>query len=334
MTDPGPFAPPPGALPPRSVEAPPAASVLPPPTGRPVDTAPPAFPPPLLPPPPRRRRWLVPVIVGGSLALVALIGGVAAVAVQLGTIVAQAPLPDSDAGPVGAPPEQLLQGEPGSPVAVDPLTCDVCFAIDDARTLRLPDESYEAVGLTVGDNAPYEVLAGDDQSEQSGWWLDEGGTPDACYFTFPKSPLAFAPVEMEYSTSSTDFVFSPEWHSDEERYYVGTESVRVFDDTATAGSYMAALETAVAGCPNYSLPESGWSSVVTAAPALDLPASVAAYGWVETGGYARYYAVDLQRGNLVARLTLASDGDGPTETEFRDLVEEYALLLAALEAEF
>lgn len=80
-----------------------------------------------------------------------------------------------------------------------------------------------------------------------------------------------------------------------------------------------------------SYPRSGFAARVAAAPALRLPDSVAAYGWTESNDYSRVYAVDLQRGNLVARVTLTTDGSGPTETEFRVLAEEYAVLLAGLE---
>jgi hypothetical protein len=333
MTEPGPFAPPSGALPPRPAEpaVPPVPVPLPPPTGAPLATTPFGHPvgPPIAPPPPPRRGWILPVVIGGSLVALALIGVFVAVAIQLVSFVPPPPA----AGPVGSPstPDDLLEGDPGAPVAAEPLDCVLCLSVVDARALGLPDESYDAVGLTVGDNAPFEILAGADQIDQTKWWKADGGTPDACYFTYAKAPLFFEPGAIDDTAAANDPVVYSEWYSDETEYYWGTEAVRVFDDSTAASAYLAGLETAIAGCPNYAFPESGWSSVVTPAPAFDLPASVAGYGWVESGGLSRFYAADLQRGNLVARVTIWSDGGGPTEAEFRGLVEEYAALLAAIE---
>lgn len=332
FTPPGGGSPTSGAVPPSGgvppIPPPPSPPVLPPPTGAPIG----AVPLPSAPPPPPKRRWLIPVIVGGSLLLVGLIVGVAVVAAQLATWVGD--IPTANGPPTEeAPLDDLLEGDPGSPVAVDPLDCAACFGVADARTLVLPPEAYAGVGLSNSDDDAYETTAGDDQVDNTKWWKADDGTPDQCYFTYPSAPLFFAPGDPGDPAAERDIVYYPEWHFDSSEYYFFTEAVRVFDETASAEAYLAELESAVAGCPNYSYPESGWSSVVTATPALDLPSSVAAYGWAESGGLGRYYAVDLQRGNLVARLTLSSDPDGPTEAEFRQLVEDYAVLLAELEPE-
>lgn len=325
MAESGPFTPPSGGPP---VPPPPAApAVLPPPTGSPIGM--PTF-PAVLPPPPRSRPWLVPVIIVGALAVVGLIVGVAFVAIQLATSISRSPFVAPDSAPIGEL-DELLEGDPGSPVAVDPLDCVVCFGIDEARTLALPAEAYAGVGLPNSDEDVYELSAGDDQIESTRWWKSDGGTPDHCYFTYTSAPLFFAPGDPGDSAAESDVVYYPEWHFDDSEYYSFTETVRVFDETTSAAAYLVDLESAVAGCNDYSFSESGWSTVVTATPALDLPSSVAAYGWAESGGLNRYYGVDLQRGNLVARLTLMSDPGGPTEAEFRALVEAYAVLLAELE---
>lgn len=322
MTEPGPFTPP-GGTPP-----------LPPPTGAPIGVTPtPAItvapPQPMAPPPSPRRPWLIPVIIGGSLLLVGLIAGVAIVAVQLATWVGG--MPTTSPPVAGAPLDDLLEGDPGSPVAVDPLDCVVCFEMADARTLSLPAEAYAAAGLPNGDGDVYEVAAGDDQLDNSKWWKSDGGTPDECYFAYTTSPLFFAPGDPDNPTAERDRVYYPEWHYDEAEYYAFTEAVRVFDQTSSATAHLAQLESAIAGCPDYAYTETGWYGEVTAAPALDLPDSVAAYGWAESSGVTRFYGVDLQRGNLVARLTLWSDADGPSEAEFRELAEAYAVLLAELD---
>lgn len=324
MTEPGPFTPP---VPPPPVAPPPQARPpLPPPTGAPIGVAAPPVAPPS---PPRGRRWLVPVIIGGSLLLVALIAGVTVVAVQLATWVSEVPAANDPGG--GTALDDLLEGDPGSPVAVEPLDCTVCFQITEARTLTLPDEAYVAVGLPNGDNEEYQLVAGDDQVETSKAWRTDGGTPDHCYFSYATAPLFFAPGDPGDSAAERDIIYYPEWHFDEMEYYAFTAGVRVFDETASATAHLAQLESAIAGCASYSYSETGWSAVVTATPALDLPDSVAAYGWAESAGLSRYYGVDLQRGNLVVRLALNSDPDGPSEADFRQLVEAYAVLLAELE---
>lgn len=325
MTEPGPFTPPSGPLTPRPPGTPPHASApLPPPTGAPRETPP-------HPAPPRRarRRWLLPVIVGGSLAVVGLVVGVAILAVQLAGWARDLPLAGGTLSEETQ--EELLLGDPGSPIAVDPLDCTRCFTLPDARTLGLPEERYEDVGLTESDGGSFYLTAGEDQAQQTHWWDDSGGTPDNCYFAYSKGPLFFTPGESGEATEFHDPVYYPVWHFDESMFNSFTEGVRVFDDSAAAVGHLAALESAIAGCPDYSMPEFGWAAALTAAPALDLPDSVAAYGWVESGGIHRFYAVDLQRGNLVARLTLASDPSGPSEAEFRSLVEAYAVVLAGLD---
>ena len=67
-------------------------------------------------------------------------------------------------------------------------------------------------------------------------------------------------------------------------------------------------------------------------PAIEVPDSVAAVGWIQKTQYnERFYVIDVQRGNLVVRTTGYSTG-GFSEVEFRDLVEQQADLLAELEA--
>jgi hypothetical protein len=336
MTEPGPFTPPSGAVPP--------APALPPPTGQPIGATSPAVPSypavptyptvPPPPPPPARRPWLISVIVVGALAFVGLVVGVAVVAINLASSIAQGPISAPDSAPDPAPIgelDDLLEGDPGSPVAVDPLDCGACFGIEDARALGLPAAAYSDVGLSNTDDEVFETSAGADQIDQTKWWKADGGTPDSCYFTYPMAPLFLAPGSPGDPTAEADRVYYPEWHHDDSEYYYFTEGIRVFGDSDAATTYLAELESAIAGCPDYSYSDSGWFSVVTATPALELPDSVAAYGWAESGGLNRFYGVDLQRGNLVVRLTLTSDPGGPTEAEFRELVEAYAVLLEELE---
>lgn len=333
MTEPGPFTPPGGLVPPPVPPPVPPASVpvphatVPPTPSTPASTgAPIGITPTWSAPPPRRRRWLIPVIIGGSLAAVGLIAGVAFAAIQLATSASQ-----SAFSPSGGDLDELLEGDPGSPVAVDPLDCGHCFDVDDARSLDLPAAAYAEIGLPHSDDEEFDITAGEDHSDSTEWWKSDGGTPDRCYFTSTSAPLFFSPGDSGDPSADRDIVHYPDWHWDSSDYYSFTETVRVFDESASAAAHLAALESAVDGCSRYSSTETGWHAAVSATPALDLPNDVAAYGWAESTGVNRYYGVDLQRGNLVARLTLFSDPDGPTEVEFRDLVEAYAVLLGELE---
>lgn len=331
MTEPGPFTPPGGLVPPAA--PPPVPPYVPPASvsARPTPTPPAPTGPPIgvaptwSAPPPRRRRWLIPVIIGGSLAVVGLIAGVAFAAIQLATSASQTAF-----SPSGGNLDDLLEGDPGSPVAVDPLDCGHCFDVDDARSLELPADAYAEIGLPRSDDEAYDITAGEDHTDNTEWWKSDGGSPDRCYFTLTSAPLFFAPGDSGDPSADGDIVHYADWHLDSSEYYSFTETVRVFDDSASAAVHLAALESAVDGCSSYTYSATGWDTAVSATPALDLPPDVAAYGWAESTGLSRYYGVDVQRGNLVARLTLNSDPDGPTELEFRDLVEAYAVLLGEL----
>ena len=332
MTEPGPFAPPSGAITPRPADAAaPPSPVLPPPAGQPVGTTPPVvFPPPVVPPPPPRRRWLVPVIIGGSLVLVGLIAGVGFAATQIAGAISRVPYgvaPEADVEEM----DSLLRGDPGSPVADQPLSCGACFNAAHVDLITIPRDAYFGLGVPITDGSWYETTLGADQIEKSGWWVSDGGTPDACYFTYATAPGYFATNASAGAAVNDDDIIYPDWHADEDEYYLLTESVRVFDETALATAYLAELETAVAGCSSVSFPDQGWSGTVTATPALDLPPSVASYGWAEGNDFGRYYAVELQRGNLIVRLSLWTDAYGATETEFRAFAELYAEKLAELE---
>lgn len=347
MTDPGPFTPPNGALPPRNDDSAPlpvspapvppvplataTPPVLPPPTGAPIGVPTyPAVPPP---PPPRRRRWLIPVIVGGTLLFASLIVGVAVVAAQLATWASDLPVtspPSGDAEP-GDPtePEDLVEGEPGDPVASEPLDCATCFAAHDLDNLAIPGGAYVRLGLPVEEGQAFELPMFSDQRDYSDWWTDDGGSPDSCYFTYTQPPLLFEPGLAGDGTS--DVVRYATAHYDADGAYGLGEASRVFLTSSAASTHMQDLATAVAGCTEYSLIGAGYAAEVTPAPAFDVPADVAAYGWVETAGLSRFYAADVQRGNVVTRLTLLSDSAGPSEQQFRVFVEEYARALAALD---
>jgi hypothetical protein len=335
MTEPGPFTPPgprvtpsapapPPGVPPTAVPAP----TLPPPTGAPIGV----MQLPSVPPPPRRRPWLIPVIIGGCLLLVALIAGVAVVAVGLATWAGNVPsalTPDDREPEDLTAPDDLVEGEPGDPVASEPLDCVTCFASDDVVEIDLPRDAYVRLGLPVDDRQPFEVPMFTDQRDHVEWWEDDGGSPDECFFAYTGPPLLFEP-EADGIANSDQILYASS-HSDAAGDFWLTEASRIFVTHDAASAHMLELEAAIDGCPDYSLSGAGYAAEVTPAPAFEVPADVAAYGWVETGGVSRYYAVDVQRGNIITRLSLFSNSQGPSEQQFRAFVEEYAEALGDLE---
>jgi hypothetical protein len=335
MTDPGPFVPPgrplsPSTTGPSATPQPSAipAPTLPPPTGAPIGVVQ----LPSLPPPPRRRRWLIPVIIGGSLLLAGLITGVAFLAISLATWAGNAPSalsPDGREPEELSAPDELVEGDPGDPVASDPLDCVACFATADVYRIDVPDGAYARLGLPVDDRQPFDVPLFTDQRQHVEWWEDDGGSPDPCFFAYTAPPLLFEP-DHDVIMTSDQIVYAAS-HSAAGGDYRLTEASRVFVTNSTASAYVPQLEEAVDGCPEYSLTGAGYAAEVTPAPAFEVPDDVAAYGWVETAGLSRFYAADVQRGNIITRLSLFSDSRGPSEQQFRALVEEYAQALADLE---
>lgn len=157
---------------------------------------------------------------------------------------------------------------------------------------------------------------------------DLGGTPAQCSFVYSVSPVTLDTLGAEATTESIQ-VHEPYSDADGATYF--QQSTRVFSSSADAVTYMQQLETELAACPRYSTDGSLLPAVtsVESAASLSVPDSVANLGWVELGTDARYYAIDLQRGNVVIRSGLTSSGD-MTEQEFRDLVSITAQRFAAL----
>jgi hypothetical protein len=157
------------------------------------------------------------------------------------------------------------------------------------------------------------------------------GSPDECFVTFPQAPLSILdqpPVDDDGSLIS----YTGAW-ADKDEWSNLAQAVRLFETDEDAVTYMAGLPDVIEGCTHY---QSGsgdtyWQADVTPAPALKLPPSVAAIGWVEQGDYyARYYAFDVQRGNIVIRTALSTT-DEISELEFRSLVEHVALQLSEIQ---
>lgn len=177
-----------------------------------------------LPPPPHvgipplrrlRRRWLVAAVIGGSLVALTLVSAGVFVVVQLGARVAPTGLADPQVDAVGGGGfDELLDGDPGSPIAVDPLACGVCFDLDDARTVTLPQSSYDRLGLIDRDGGTGQGAARAAQLEATKWWEFYGGTPESCFFTSADFPLFFTPGLPEDAEAAQQLLYYPYLYHD------------------------------------------------------------------------------------------------------------------------
>lgn len=294
-----------------------------------------AFVPPASPTPPaaptrasmRRRSTIGLLIVVGSIVLLALLGwGISAVATTVAKL--------QNWKPSGG--QELLSGDPGSPLPVDPLECtSACFSIDDADALVPSSAALTEIGLTdtTFPHGTYDPTSVGElyRSHAAGWAADRG-TPDTCFFSMTNSPLSGG-LDPELATvrDLVDFLGT---YEDPRRRNLLDQSMRVFPDSASASSYLAGLSEAIGRCPELAIgPESNrYRPTIDPEAALPSPDSVAAVGWVRTGDPGlrwRAYIVDLQRGNLVVRTRLLTDGS-ITETQFRSWVQAYSLVLASV----
>jgi len=335
---------PPEPIPPTGAPVP--TSAFAPPSGPPLGSIPPpgaALPGPvplvmgpLYTPPPAapwsagRRGILVAGIVAASLGIVGLLGG-GIYALVVGVI----DVVEDQTSDLAIPDIQpLIEGEPGSPVAVAPIECpDRCFTGADVGSTILDDSAYLEIGLpdnqepfgTYENSSPQKEFA-----VTSADWRTREGTPESCFVTYLSSPVARPLADSPGVTDDT--IHFTGGHTNADEYSWLYESVRVFSSGAAAAEHMATLDGLLAGCDGYQIGsgEDYWSAKVTRAPALEVPDSVAAVGWVEDSGFARYYSHDLQRGNLVVRVAVTSDGE-ISEAQFREFAAQVALQLESIE---
>jgi hypothetical protein len=290
------------------------------------------------------------LVIGIVAAVLGILTGAIVGAVSLASVVAQqvggitdagvepapAPVPEPSEDDLRDPvtPDDLAEGAPGPLVPLEPTECpDDCFTADVLEELVPDYRLYLDADLSVvvdvlGDYTPQPVSKDVVLSERL--WKDEGGEPDACFFTYLSTPIA---VELDSEVRSID---DRTWYltsrETADKYGVITTSARIFPDTAAASAHLSEVSRLVAGCPEYEVgrAETYWTAELTPAPALDLPPTVAAAGWVEDSPFGRFYVIDLQRGNLVVRTGLYTDGL-ITQEQSNDFSEKLALVLAEVD---
>ncbi|MDO7881681.1 hypothetical protein [Antiquaquibacter soli] len=362
----------PPALPLPPVEAPPAeAPPVPvaPPVFAPPVFAPPSYPPPATPAPPapptdppathaaessgsgRTIAIVVAIITACVLVLIGL--GVAIFFVAQSAIRAldtgASPVAEESAdpdqprdeptdAPAGPTPEilPLIEGAPGPAVAIDPLLCPGdCFPADAFGGIGLDSDVYAGLGALEqteawGDYA--DTTPGKEYTYSARYWNEGEGTPAECFPVYTQVPVA-TPFDVR-PDAPDDVIAYLGYYETSDQYSGLQESGRLFVDSASAETHMTTLQGMIASCTGYEIGsgDSYWTADVTPMPALDVPASVAAVGWVEDSPWGRFYAVDLQRGNLVIRAALYTDGV-VGEEGFRQYAEQLAEQLADLETE-
>lgn len=276
---------------------------------------------------PTRIRWWIPVVIVASVLLgLGLIGG------GLAAVVSLISLSSSRTS------QPLAEGDAGEPRAAEPLECpSACFDSSSIGDAVILETELNAVGLTQHDFpwGTYDpTSAGEMYRSAAASWRANDGSPDRCFFALGNSPAATVIDENE-AAKNDEIQFTGE-HADEDVRTTLDQSMRLFPRSADAMNYLTELHEQIGQCGLIEIgsPNERYSAEITPAPALSLPDSVAATGWVRTGDRGhrwRAYVVDLQRGNLVVRVRVLTDG-AMTELDYRALVERYAEQLAALPA--
>lgn len=348
MSDQPPFVPPDAPLSPSPSPSPapsadsPAAPVLPPPTGAPrLGSSPPTDTSRV-----RARRLRVSLLVGAGLLAAGLLFGATVVAFSILTDLlgpGQSPTASGDSdtgtdadedpdasGPGDGGDDPEAPGSGQTPVAVTPLDCDSCFGARHVGETIPTDALLEDLGLSIpfgswGDYPPY--LAGAEFDFQVAAWVRDGGSDDACFFTYPATPVGPGAVDVGSPDDLVEYLGS---FTDAKSINSVAQSVRIFSTSATASAYLTALDAAIPQCGSYRL-SSGWEPSVAPTPRFTLPDDVAAVGFVESMGPDALHVVNLQRGNLIVHVTLWTGRGGPTASDFRAYVEGLAVQIGEIE---
>lgn len=256
------------------------------------------------------------VVVGGIVVLASL---VAAGAAEFNALTHRS-----------APAEVLDTGAPGSPEAVKPLACpSSCFTAAANKDLIPGYPVLTALGLDKDVYPPgtYDpVTAGQIYRSNLASWRAGNGAPDECFFAPSNSPVGSSIADGQ--AENPDVVtFVGTWGAASQRSFVDVSS-RLFPDTESASGYLRELATNIPNCHRVEVGPDNNRQVLTVQPAaaIAVPDSEAAVGWVRLGTTAsqgRAYVMDIQRGNLVVRLRVITDGT-ISEAKFRSFAATFA----------
>ena len=216
----------------------------------------------------------------------------------------------------------LTRGEPGPSTATIPLECpEQCFTEAAFESVLMGSFTYSSLGVPVEgeelDDEYAKTTADEDFLSSASYWKAEDSTPDKCFFTAAIAPTSDS-LDGRPAFPDDPIRYHTDWYSESE-YSMLSHTSRLFTTTDAAEEHMSSLLAQIEGCTSYTMGgrEKYWAATVTPMPAIDLPNSVAAVGWVEEGYGIRYYTANLQRGNMAIRVSLSTDGE-ITEQDFRD----------------
>lgn len=223
--------------------------------------------------------------------------------------------------------EPLVVGAPGMPVPLETTDCDdPCFGDDHLYEARIDASEFARLGtpLVLDPDFWYADTSPVEQYDQTiDYWRSSRLTPDTCLFTATETPTIITTSARPTNRDAIHWLASFE---SEGGHSMAVRALRLFPTADAAGEHLRQLHELVPGCVQYGTGGlgAGWSTTVTPMPALQLPPTIAAVGWVETlSGNGRYYAVDILRSNAVIRLTVLTD-NGVSEAAFRTLAETVA----------
>ncbi len=275
------------------------------------------------------KRWALGL--GISAAVLGVIGVIVGASVALGALIVELTEDGGLAEALDPTSEDLLVGAPGSPQPVEETDCDgACFGPFHLEDADIDVSIFEALGTPelFEPQGTYGASTGALEHEYlAEVWAEEEGTPDECFFTYPNVPLSSDVTEAPADGDSVYFLASYESANEFSTTY---RTVRFFETAAAAQEHMTTLHSRIPDCTRYSVGTGieAWKASVTPMPALEVPSTVAAVGWVERGAYSgRFYAFDLLRGNAVIRATVYTDG-AVTEDDARAYAQALAENLA------
>ena len=269
---------------------------------------------------PRRplSRLAIGLIVGGSALLLAAVVGSAVIVVTYISDVAT-----GERQALGSEPAPL-EGEPASPLASEPFECDeLCFSEYQYLQPQPSALEFEQWGIANEGDDEWTTSVTDDHEFFMSEWESMYGAPDTCVTAFMRSPM-LADISGDTDADRAWVTYDDTHTNDLETTYF-QQSTRFFTNSASAVDYMVAVNDELDACREYSVTSDDyeWDAKVTRTTALDVPSDVAAIGWTEVTDYGRFYAYDVQHGNVVVRTMVTSYG-GMTEPEVRDIVESVA----------
>lgn len=244
-----------------------------------------------------------------------------------------------DPEPHSPPPQPADPSEPFDPAAPAPAPAPTdsiidcgqpCFSVEDARALEPTREALS----TLGSPALVERLG--DAGIQSDWEAQANeafylgdGAPQACVFAL--SPAPIAPHSQSYMTGDDPVVDLGTYSSGA---LTVTHMARVSESVLWGTRYPNTIRSSVDRCPGYSVSLDGVPRDVTVEP-LDLElalAGVTDVAWTQSGDGTRTTTADLQRGNLIVRVSIVGDSSTVSDAAVVDYLAGVALELSELPA--